>query len=639
MQTSQNFNYFTDDKDPKKQRSELFKKIWKWTKIVFYVFLFGITLTGCVQSFVIKSSNYVGNGLEFYLNKKEIAPKVNTFKNTTKTETTKAGTENVKYTYDLLSIEKEKNVYVNDKNVLAKLQEQTTQNNGTYGEYGSYSSAIQIIDAKNVHENQNSKPIFEKNGKYLFTNSTVKNYSYVNDINADTLIKTFIFVSGKQENLELKKDDKGALIANENGEYVVTKLPTLGTIANYLNSEEAPSTSLTNKKYARDILQAFYDYTFGKDSAFVKSFDFVVDAQGNKTDFSKWLDAKVNKLNTAINSEDEATKNTATLSAKEKVAIDKYLSLLNQMLLTVGWIQASRDSYAANVDQESHIINAHNDIGLALKGDYESKPITTWGEAWWYGPFYGLLVYPLAVLTQALRQGITDLNGWGSILTIIIVVIVTRLLTIGFTWKQSVSQSIQEDMKIKKAAIEAKYKGFEDNKAMKMRKNQELQQLNKKFNINPLDVIGATFITMPIFIAMWRVIQALPEIKSTWWLGINFATTSYTKVFEGAWQYILLIIVAVAIQLLSQLLPQLLVRKKMKLRASIAEREALKKSERTQRMMMIVFTIITVIFTAGVQVYWTFTGLWSLFQTLLIHRLKKTQWFKDKYSKKSLLNK
>ncbi|WAM00936.1 hypothetical protein NWE60_05995 [Mycoplasmopsis felis] len=41
-----------------------------------------------------------------------------------------------------------------------------------------------------------------------------------------------------------------------------------------------------------------------------------------------------------------------------------------------------------------------------------------------------------------------------------------------------------------------KYVGFEKNKAMKMKKNQEIQALYAKYNISPLDQFGSMLITI-----------------------------------------------------------------------------------------------------------------------------------------------
>ncbi|WLP85560.1 YidC/Oxa1 family membrane protein insertase [Mycoplasma seminis] len=84
------------------------------------------------------------------------------------------------------------------------------------------------------------------------------------------------------------------------------------------------------------------------------------------------------------------------------------------------------------------------------------------------------------------------------------------------------------------------------------------------------------------------------------------------------------------------LIPKLLNKKKFKRRTTIAEAEALKKSERTQTIMMIVFTVITVMFSAGVQVYWIFGSIWTILQTIVIHYLTQSQWFKRKYMSKYL---
>lgn len=70
MKRSNNFNYFTAEKDPTVQRKNTLKKVFKWLKILFYTFFFGLTLTGCIQNFVVASSNTVGNGIEFYNSKK-----------------------------------------------------------------------------------------------------------------------------------------------------------------------------------------------------------------------------------------------------------------------------------------------------------------------------------------------------------------------------------------------------------------------------------------------------------------------------------------------------------------------------------------------------------------------------------------
>ncbi|UWW00968.1 hypothetical protein NW064_00670 [Mycoplasmopsis felis] len=121
--------------------------------------------------------------------------------------------------------------------------------------------------------------------------------------------------------------------------------------------------------------------------------------------------------------------------------------------------QATKYDYQENVFTRlgAHIKDKTqiNDINTPFRGDYPIEPITNWGQVWGYGPFYGLLVYPLSALTQSMRQAIPELGGWGSIIVIIISLVITRLLMFAITFKSKMMQSVQEGLRTKKAAIEA----------------------------------------------------------------------------------------------------------------------------------------------------------------------------------------
>ncbi|MGV2392602.1 UNVERIFIED_CONTAM: YidC/Oxa1 family membrane protein insertase [Campylobacter lari] len=108
----------------------------------------------------------------------------------------------------------------------------------------------------------------------------------------------------------------------------------------------------------------------------------------------------------------------------------------------------------------------------------------------------------------------------------LIITIILRGLMLAITFKSTVNQSKQEDLKSKKAKIDAKYAEFKDNKQMKARHQQEIADLYKKNGINPLDAFSTLIISLPVFFAIWRVIQGLPDMKSTTFLGISFSQTS-----------------------------------------------------------------------------------------------------------------
>ncbi|MEE3928272.1 membrane protein insertase YidC [Mycoplasmopsis ciconiae] len=694
---SHKFDYFTKGFDPKEQKKERLKKIWQSIKIFLYVVVFGLTLTGCVQSFVVTTSSHVGNGLELYLDKEAIAPKVNVFDE--KTETIKADQQSdEKIDLSTYELNPEKNIYIgndyeNAKNVLNALREQTASQKGEYGKYGSFSSSISL---NNIEENQ----IFNVNNNYLFKAQSTEEYIsiYHNQKQVlEDLLNSKLYVFGGD--ISFKDENKGQLT-----------LPAFKGVSNTIFTQfkfdeatkqykfnpviaEVKDSNQESTSQVKELLGGLYELSFADSINFAKEdyaniqnqqdkinkanaiyandllvtlihnsvYKWDVKKYFNNLSVSEFIKQNIyDVLKADINAE-------VTLTQAQYNIIEKYLNTINSYASVTGFVTPSvflqyqqkeinakfannndelikglnqlKDQYSGDVSKNrilkfEFLDSQNSPFGLPLKGDSPQKAITSWGESWELGPFYGLLVYPLNILIQSTRQAMPNLDGWASIISIIIAVIVTKAISLALSFKGTMSQSIQEDLKTKKAVIEAKYKGFENNKQMKIKKQQEISNLYKKHNIKPIDQFASVVLAMPIFFAMWRVIQGVPEIKSTVWLTINFASVSWRRLFAGEWPYFFVLFFAAGLQFVSQFLPKLLNKKRMKQRTTIAESEALKKSEKTQNIMMIVFLFITLIFSAGVQIYWIFGSIWVIGQTLALHKLKKTDWFKYKYSKK-----
>ncbi|MDK2819555.1 MAG: membrane protein insertase YidC, partial [Mycoplasmataceae bacterium] len=262
------------------------------------------------------------------------------------------------------------------------------------------------------------------------------------------------------------------------------------------------------------------------------------------------------------------------------------------------------------------------------------KPIVTWGDAWGLGPFYGFVVYPISCIVNGLVGSLpSSLGGGVALLSIVISVIAARMLTLLLTYKSVFAQAKQQGLAPKKAKIDAKYAAYKGNKQMEQKKRQETSELYKNNNINMLTPLLSTLVSMPIFLSMWRIIQGIPFIKSTSLWGINFSQTSWRELLSGEWQYLILIILAVVVQAGSQFLPRYLNKKRMNERSNVAEKEAMKKANKTQNIIMIIFVGMAIIFEAGVQIYWIVGGIWMMIQTLLIHHIQKTKFFKEKLIK------
>ncbi len=103
-----------------------------------------------------------------------------------------------------------------------------------------------------------------------------------------------------------------------------------------------------------------------------------------------------------------------------------------------------------------------------MRGDEPQRVIYNWADAWKLGPFYGLLVFPTSLIIRLIyQQGLSHLGGWGTIIVILVLTIILRSVMLAITFKQTVNQSKQEELKSKKAKIDAKYAEFKNNKQMK----------------------------------------------------------------------------------------------------------------------------------------------------------------------------
>ncbi|WP_025755168.1 membrane protein insertase YidC [Mycoplasmopsis cricetuli] len=679
MKRSKHFNYFTKSKDPVERRNKVLKKIWKWLRVAFYIIIAGISLTGCIQSFVIKTSTNTGAGLEFTNGKEKISPKVTNLEEkeiTLQLPNNNSSENKEEFKIKTLQVNTSINHNISDQNTLNNLAVQingTNNDKGYFRKDNSFTSAISISN--------NNEPIYQKNGNYLAAAiagpkankiNDIQDYKFVNEIKD---IYFFNFYANIKENnadfirfIKKEKDNdnkttistvgNSANIINEatlnnEGKYEIVWTSGLAKIDNLQSQDLSsdPNKKIVNK-FNRDVLQLFYDYTFNKESQFYKTF--------NK-DPGEFLKEKIDEAKAKNIYKSQTDTVLFTLTPKEAVLVKEYIRLVYNWLTATGYIwkngkiiQSSLiENLQSNVSNDilngdgstkynynENIYSIGKDVKtLAYQDSVPLLNISSWGEAWTYGPFYGLFVYPATYLINALSHGIGVLNGWGTIIVLFLVTFIIRFAVFCLTFKSTAKSSVQEELKSKKAAIELKYSGFENNKAMKARKAQELQALNKKYNINMFDTIASQIITIPIFLTMWRAIQIIPIIKSTNWIGINFGSTSWSKVTEGEWIYISVIAISIIVQLVSQLIPSLLNRRRFKERTSIAEQQALKKQEKTQRITIILFTVIVVFFSAGVQIYWIITGLFTLLQHLFMHKIKKTKWFKDKYSLKSLSRK
>ncbi len=253
-----------------------------------------------------------------------------------------------------------------------------------------------------------------------------------------------------------------------------------------------------------------------------------------------------------------------------------------------------------------------------------------WGKAWdvQYGPLYGAFVFPLAQLAMIIGTWFEFLAAWGVIFSIIVIVFLTRglgaLLSLKGTSNQMKMQEVQTDV----AKIKAKYSKY-DLKAeprYKQKQQQEIMALYRKKEINPMGSLGTIFITMPIFISLWIIISSLPAYKVVFMGNFSWAVSSFYGIFNAGWLFMLYLLVGISVGLVqgvSSKLPTWLSNKRKGIkRVDEATKEAAKKQNKTQNIMIGVFVFMGLTVPALFAFYWICSGFFTIILELIKHSWK-----------------
>lgn len=243
-----------------------------------------------------------------------------------------------------------------------------------------------------------------------------------------------------------------------------------------------------------------------------------------------------------------------------------------------------------------------------------------------YGPFYGLFVWPAAYVVNQFMWWWKDWwGGLNAFLCIFLLLLFIRLLTLAITLKSTFQNEKMTEVQGEIAEINAKYKNLKDAQSRQM-KQQETMALYQKHNIKPFAAFEQMFLTLPIFLIVYRVVTIVRPIKVTVLFNIwNFAASPLNQIFSnftnGGWTYIFFLLIVAGSQVASMLIPQKLAQKRSRaaMTLSKAGEQQAKKSRRTQNIFMIVMCVIVAFSAVGVGVYWFLNSLFTLAQAVVIH--------------------
>jgi len=266
------------------------------------------------------------------------------------------------------------------------------------------------------------------------------------------------------------------------------------------------------------------------------------------------------------------------------------------------------------------------DYRFDLNGNYEAFHNSFSHYTLDYGPFYGWFVYPGAALTLSIMW--SSHNWWGglnALIALFTLLVIIRSLTILVTLRSTMQNERMQEVQGKMAEINAKYKDLKDM-ASRQKKQQETMELYRKHKVKPFAAFEQMFLTLPIFMIIYRVVSILRPMKATNLFNIwNFGAVPTTQIFSnftnGGWTFIFFLLIIIPVQVMSSLVPQMLAKKRNR-NAIATTQKGGKQMKRTKIMQYVFIGVMVVVVSmsaTGVGVYWFFNGLFGMAQAAILH--------------------
>lgn len=262
------------------------------------------------------------------------------------------------------------------------------------------------------------------------------------------------------------------------------------------------------------------------------------------------------------------------------------------------------------------------DLSGGINGEYYT--FSNWGFQ--YGPFFAFFVYPGARLVLEIMYATR--NWWGglnALLAIFILLFIIRSITLLISIRSTLQSEMMGEIQGKLAEINAKYKNVKDM-AGKSKKQMEINELYKKHKIKPFAMFEQVFVTMPIFLIVYRVITILRPIKtaslfSIWDLGKTPMNEIFQNITTTGWVFIFFLMIVVPTQIISQKLPQWLSRKRNYNATALSKqgKEQAKKTKMIQNITMVILLFVVVSSPTGIGLYWFLSSTFSIIQAVIIH--------------------
>jgi YidC/Oxa1 family membrane protein insertase len=217
------------------------------------------------------------------------------------------------------------------------------------------------------------------------------------------------------------------------------------------------------------------------------------------------------------------------------------------------------------------------------------------------------------ILTIPIAKGILLISKFGGVVTGVVgMTIFVNILILPFMIKSTVSSQKMQMIQPEVEKIQLKYRGRNDQ-ASQMRQSAELQALYKKNDISMLGSF-ATFLTLPIMLAMWQSVQRLSVIYDSTLLGLNLGNVPMSMITSGHVQYLIIVLIVGFTQFFAIQINQIMLKRNPRYRPSAQQKQM--NSMNYFMTVMIVWFALSM--PTAMSLYWITTNIITIIRTVYI---------------------
>lgn len=260
-------------------------------------------------------------------------------------------------------------------------------------------------------------------------------------------------------------------------------------------------------------------------------------------------------------------------------------------------------------------------MALLLTGCSTSTELITldtkFSEVMKDGFFSALITYPLSQAINWLEPKV------GIFLAITLVTVALNAVLLAFTFKSNVAMQKMQEIQPEIQKIQAKYEGRKDE-ASQQRMAMEMQQIYKKYDVNPFASLATTFIQFPLLIGMYSAVRRSSAVANARFLNTNLALSPAEAINQKAWVCLAIFVFMILAQFLAMKLPQILAERRAKAEADKHHKTYQKPENPNMAMtygMLAMVALAMYSFPTALSLYYSISSVVNIVKTLVIDKI------------------